>query len=160
MTGLYNVLFGRNPFEAILLKAIGVKIEDIPRYRDCYLTDSGDIVIYTRTGGGNREFYERPVAANDEAHYKGPWNENLRANPNFLKDEDDTFDCTYAYFHYRVPKENRSSCDMLMKLGAIRNPSESWHNLINRITHSAKDDPEMQRALEVVRDLLKGMSKP
>ena len=51
---LYNALFGTNPFANALLMALGITASDVPRFRDCYLDDDGKIVIFTRTGGGNR----------------------------------------------------------------------------------------------------------
>lgn len=40
-----------------ILKAIGIKEEDIPRLRGVGI-DDGKILIHTRTGGGNREQYD------------------------------------------------------------------------------------------------------
>jgi hypothetical protein len=81
----------------VILKAIGIKEEDIPRLRGVGI-DDGKILIHTRTGGGNREYYESE-------------NEALRANPYFLHDEDDDFDCTYANFWYRIPPEHADLAD-------------------------------------------------
>jgi hypothetical protein len=155
MTGLYNTLFGRNPFERILLKAINIDMDKIPRYRDCYLTNDGNIVIYTRTGGGNREFYEA-ANENEESDYPGPYNSDLRANPNFINDEDDSFDPTYAYFYYKVPEEHKGACDLLSKLGAIRNPNESWHNLLDRMS-KGQDNAELQAYMAQLTEMLRNL---
>lgn len=37
------------------MAALGLKASDVGRFRDCYLTDKGEIAVYTRNGGGNRE---------------------------------------------------------------------------------------------------------
>ena len=78
-------------------KANGMTIADFPRYRAVTVyPDQPLVVIRTRTGGGNREEYEEE-------------NEKLRALQGFIKDEDDDFDCTYAYWHYEIPEESRAA---------------------------------------------------
>jgi len=74
-----------------ILKAIGIKEDDIPRLRGVGI-DDGKILIHTRTGGGNRECYEEE-------------NDNLTKNEFYLYDEDEEFDCTYANFWYRIPEK-------------------------------------------------------
>lgn len=109
---LYNLLFGVNSLAPILLKHLGLSEDDIPRFRDCYL-DGDQIVIYTRTGGGNRDFYEdeETCRSNYPEYFqkkedapKGPWNADLRKSKYYQSDEDDDFDSTYAYFRFRVPE--------------------------------------------------------
>jgi len=82
-----------------ILKAIGIKEEDIPRLRGVGI-DDGKILIHTRTGGGNREGYEEQ-------------NNELTQNKYYISDEDDDFDCTYANFWFRIPEE---LTDELLKL--------------------------------------------
>lgn len=93
------------------------------------------IAIYTRNGGGNREHYCHfqgcPTCSNKRG-YCGCWEDcetghkkgctcpspgtdcactgciatyGLPAHPNYLRDQDDDFDCTYATFYFRVPDE-------------------------------------------------------
>ena len=50
---LYNMLFGVNSAAPVLLATLGLTESDVPRFRDCHLNGE-QIVIYTRTGGGNR----------------------------------------------------------------------------------------------------------
>jgi hypothetical protein len=60
------------------------------------------LAISTRQGGGNRECYcETP----DESHEDGCLalnNEELQAHPQYLHDEDDEWDRTYATFYFKV----------------------------------------------------------
>jgi hypothetical protein len=64
-----------------------MKIADFPRYRDVTVdTDQPLVVVCTRTGGGNRPEYEKE-------------NQCLRKLQGFVKDEDDSTDTTYAYWH-------------------------------------------------------------
>ena len=90
---LYNLLFGKNPMTAVLLATIGLKENDIERFRDVFVDDESDelrIIVHTRTGGGNRDDYP---------------NEMLRLSPGFIRSEDDDGDCTYANDYFSVPAE-------------------------------------------------------
>lgn len=97
---LYNLTCGVNPLSLIYLQIIGVEYQSIPRFRDVYVSETGNIVIYTRTGGGNRDDY---WAENDE----------LTKNPNYISDNDDNFDCTYAHFHFKVPETHKKLVEEL-----------------------------------------------
>ena len=69
-------------------------LAEFPRYRAVTVyPDKPLVVVRTRTGGGNREYYEEE-------------NEALRNLQGFEEDEDDDFDRTYAYWHYRIPDES------------------------------------------------------
>lgn len=141
---LYNMLFGVNPFSGVLLEMLGTAPAKIPRYRDCFLDDDGDIVIHTRTGGGNRQYYDGPNIDNMD----GPWNMNLRALPGFKFDADDSFDPTYADFHFAVPDAFKPQIALLKDLGAVGNPAERWKELLDGLQRGEKT-PETQRALAV-----------
>lgn len=85
----YNMLFGQNSNSAVILALINLKESDIERFRDCHIRKE-DIIIYTRTGGGNREDYP---------------NEILTNSPYYLRDKDDDDDNTYATFYFKFPEE-------------------------------------------------------
>lgn len=69
-------------------------IDQFPRFRGVTVEkDEPRIVIRTRTGGRNREDYS------DE-------NNHLTKLDGYIKDEDDNLDCTYAYFHYKIPERS------------------------------------------------------
>lgn len=88
---LYNMLFGRNPNTAILLAVIGLKENDVERFRDVSIDDGGKFIeVYTRTGGNNRGDYPQKT---------------LFSSPHFVRTWDDDFDSTYAYFTFRTPQE-------------------------------------------------------
>ena len=87
---LYNILFGKNPDTAAILSALSLSEASIQRFRDCWIDeDNNRIVIYTRTGGGNREYFP---------------NEALTSHPLYLYDEDDDFDNTYASYYFSLPQ--------------------------------------------------------
>lgn len=93
---LYNMVKGFNPFAAVALAIVGVKMDLVARFRDAWLSDDGlTITILTRTGGNNREDY---VADNLM----------LQSLPGFQRDHDDDFDSTFAHFLYTVPEAFRA----------------------------------------------------
>lgn len=100
---LYNMLFGQNPLSGVLLKITGLNPSEIPRFRDAYL-EGDQVVVYTRTGGGNDECY----CDTEDGHEEGCYfqaNRQLEAKENFVSMEYDDFDSTYAYFRFHVLHE-------------------------------------------------------
>lgn len=127
---LYSAIFGLNDRAGVLLACLGLSTSDVPRFRDCYLRDNA-IVVYTRTGGGNREYYEK-VANGSE-----PRNPDLRKNPYYITDMDCDFDSTYAYFIFKYPPEY---AELLTKIhnydGPNIEPNERWRQLFDDLrTH-------------------------
>lgn len=87
----YNMLFGVNDQADLLLAVIGLKKNDIERFRDVHVEDDGKtIAVYTRTGGGNRAYYP---------------NLTMRKLPTWQGSEDDDFDCTYCTDRFAVPEK-------------------------------------------------------
>ena len=104
MSGLYNVLFGQSKSAPVLLGVIGLEQGSFYRFRDCYLSEAGEIAVYTRGGGGNRECY---CANGGHPHEDGcvvPTQDALREHPCYLRDDDDEFDSTYATFYFKIPE--------------------------------------------------------
>ena len=113
---LYNMVFGTNKAAPVLLKILGVTADDVPRFRDCFLSE-GKIVIHTRTGGGNRKDYE-------------DGNQLLQANQHYISDAYDDFDSTYANFYFRIPEEYAGDLKALVAKDENNIPSEKWRLLI------------------------------
>jgi hypothetical protein len=161
---LYNMLFGTNKFADVLLKMLGTERDQVPRFRDCFVSDDGKmVVIHTRTGGGNRDFYEDyatcqknfPDYVDDmEADQSGPWNSTLRELPGFIRDEDDDFDPTYANFYYEIPESCREYVTALEELGAKDNPAEKWKKLLTDMQDKEPTDPITQNAIALGRSIL------
>lgn len=166
---LYNMLFGENPFSGLLLDVLGTTKGAIPRYRDCYLDEKGRIVIHTRTGGGNREYYENEESCRDnypeywegdpETNPSGPWNADLRKLPGFLYDRDDDGDRTYANFLYAVPEPFKEQFNLLQRLGAEVNPAERWQALLDKMRAGDTSDPVVARALAVGEEVMARLKK-
>lgn len=119
MSGLYNMIFGVNI--ATLLVAPMLTDENpesyFPRFRDCYVED-GNIVVYTRVGGGNRF----------ENHCDPEWDfgeSKLYELPTFIETYDDDFDSTYGYYVFGVPDEWKSDFEHVMA-GELTKLSEAY----------------------------------
>ena len=84
---MYSMFFGKNPDASVILATLGLSESDVERFRDCFIREN-EIVIYTRTGGDNREYYP---------------NTALTENEHYLRDEDDDVDCTYASYYFSFP---------------------------------------------------------
>jgi len=52
---LYSLVFGENLAGEAILATLGLTTGDVGRYRDCFVTE-GKIAVYTRNGGGNRDY--------------------------------------------------------------------------------------------------------
>lgn len=133
----YNMLFGVNSAAPVLLATLGLTADDVPRFRDCYI-DGTQIVIYTRTGGGNRDYYDSeescrancPEYFGGEVEPSGPWNSTLTANAYYLHDEDDALDNTYANFYFKFPEDYAADLMALAEISDTRKPSEKWQMLL------------------------------
>lgn len=145
---LYNMLFGINEMAPALLAALSITHDQVPRFRDCYLDgEKKRIVIHTRTGGGNRDYYESLESCRD--HYPeyfrgegddptGPWNCDLRKHPQFIYDEDDDFDSTYADFYFSFPPDYADDLTALCEKVETHRPSEKWQALFAALKSETK----------------------
>jgi hypothetical protein len=164
---MYNMIFGENQMATVLLEMLGLSRERVPRYRDCYW-NGAEIAIYTRTGGGNRDFYESEgscrdnypedfVKPEDDAAWSppcGPWNDDLRALSTFLRDEDDDFDSTYATFFFSAPNEFKQALIALAAEDAT--PAQRWDTFLAKLpTADPATDPQVARVLGVMAPLMK-----
>jgi len=151
------MLFGVNPLAGTVLSALNFSQDQIPRLRDAYFdAEENQLVIYTRTGGGNREVYEE---FNDE-NEDGPWNSTMQEHPNFIRDEDDDFDCTYAYFYFSIPESFAPLFKTFKDLGAGKdaNPTERFAKMIEDLSNGG-DSPDAKRALEVGKTIVEQLNK-
>ena len=163
--GMYNLVHGENSGAVVLLGILGLQRDAVPRYRDCWWTGT-EIAIHTRTGGGNREYYEsESVCRNNYPEYfdgkegpSGPWNEDLQALPTFLRDEDDDFDSTYATFYFSVPD---SLAWMIPALTTQEeSPGERWEKIIAKLRDPASaEDPQIRRCMAVLGPMLDQITK-
>lgn len=165
---LYNVLFGKNPLSTIVLEALGTSEDAVPRFRDAYYDgEANRLVIHTRTGGGNRDFYDSEDACRDsypeyfngDEPPSGPWNSDLRSLPGFLYDRDDDFDCTYADWFYTVPAAFEPIFQTIKELGGgdDAKPADRWQSMLDGLRTGATTT-ETERALKVGETILSALA--
>jgi hypothetical protein len=149
---LYNMICGNNPLLHLYIRILGMD-QLPPRFRDAYVTigpadEPAKIVLYTRTGGGNRAEY----AAQNEA---------LTKHPLYERDFDDDFDNTYAHWVFRVPPEHVNE---LIQLHTIINrwekffsPRQKFENVLASMREKPKPhvgvDPSQAEA-EIVAKIM------
>ncbi len=101
------------------------------RFRDIYFENENDpkIILYTRNGGGNREYYEYVF-------------ELLSAHPLYLNDYDDDFDCTYAYIEFKAPQ---AVVDFFegVKTGKLESVSEKFQKEMEAMENGKELTPQM-----------------
>lgn len=154
---LYNLVHGRNPLSSLVLASLGNP--DVPRYRDAWL-DDGCLAIYTRTGGGNRDMYEIGGDYQVEYNPDGPFNDDLRAIPGFIRDEDDDFDSTYATFYFNIPDEWGPLFKTLGEIGAqkVEKPGEAWGRVIADLKSGAKTEQTL-RAVDALAPVFSAIAE-
>lgn len=154
------MMFGVSPLAGLVLQALDLTPDAIPRFRDAYFNaEENRLVIYTRTGGGNREYYGGRGGYDNE-DYEGPFNEDLELHSNYLYDEDDDFDCTYAYFYFSIPESFAPIFQTFKELGAGKdlNPTEKFAKMIEDL-QNGNDTAETARALEIGKSLVEQINK-
>jgi hypothetical protein len=120
---LYSILGGKNTASNIVIKYAGLENKDVGRFRDAYfgIKDNKLIAaIYTRNGGGNRtcfrEFFDDVDYSNSECECHGCIITNAsELFDNYLYDEDDNYDCTYATMYFSILPEYIEEAEQLVK---------------------------------------------
>lgn len=142
---LYNMIHGVNPLAGVLMKMLDIEPGDVPRFRDCYFNGE-HIVIYTRTGGGNREAYEAENNAMCEL-------------PGYVRDEDDDYDSTYANFYYEVPEQFHLLIDKLKSMAQKQTQAERWEAALEHIKTASPNDPVVQRMTEAFKPVFEAIEQ-
>ena len=135
---LYNFLFGINENADILLGVIGgLSMSDFGRFRDIYLNPEGTIItVLTRLGGGNREPYIDTI-------------NKIKENDNYIKDYDDDFDSTYAYFEFKVPEKYLNMCKSIAPKEKRPGVKELFDNEIKEM--DVPGTPAYERAEKIAK---------
>lgn len=132
---LYNLLFGMNPNADQILALAGLTKEQCGRFRNCYLekAEGGTpiVVVHTRNGGGNREHYNDEKESGISCDCTGCIaTYHLPALSNYLSDEDDDCDCTYADFRFALlPNVEEAAGALMASQGKLTPPAEQWQLL-------------------------------
>jgi hypothetical protein len=115
---MYNMMFGQNPASSAILATLGLTQGDVGRFRDCFIAN-GEIAVYTRNGGGNREDYQEVF-------------DTLSKHPCYLRDEDDDYDSTYATIYFKFPEEFAEELRRL-NIEEKFEPSKRWIDAIEAL---------------------------
>jgi len=141
--GLYNMLFGTNDIAPILLGALDLQHPElnpdgaypIGRFRDISTNANGtEIILYTRNGGGNRHHWEYSYDEYEEGDTCPcpgcAITHVLPKHPNYLRDQDDDYDCTYAEIVFGVPDEYKEIIIALSTGEDLQSIGEKFQALI------------------------------
>lgn len=135
----YNMIFGQNPLSDILLAMCDLTEGDVGRFRDAWITENGELAIYTRNGGGNREYY------------MPDFNNNLL----YLRDEDDDFDSTYATIFFKIPEKYISFAKVLAE---GKNPNQNWLDSLEELKQGNRPDivEKIRPLMDQIANFVKG----
>jgi hypothetical protein len=108
------------------------------RFRDIYFENQDGsapkIILYTRNGGGNRDYYNWVF-------------ELLEKHPLYIQDYDDDFDCTYAYIEFKAPESIVKFFDGV-KTGKIKNVSERFQAEIEAMENGKEPNAQLMEVIE------------
>jgi hypothetical protein len=163
MGGLYNIVFGYNEHTAEILDALGVQPNYFGRFRDAFVAE-GQIVVYTRNGGVNRQHGETIFTANkfDVKGAEAPgcgcpgciMKFRIPQHPLYISDRDDSFDSTYASIFFRIPPTH----ERLKQFDIGKwEPSERWRAAIKRIEGGDLNERELEagrRLADKLKDVM------
>lgn len=167
--GLYNILHGVNPIAPALKEILQL---DIPggwssgRFRDIYVSEDGErIILYTRNGGGNRKCdswwdykddpcEECPVFSREVCPVLA--NTELVKHPHYIRDYDDDFDETYAYFEFSVPEPYKDAMKLLAeRQGRPKTVKEKTEEIIAEMESMTREDLERDPRFAPLAKVLK-----
>lgn len=119
----YNMVNGVNPSTFFILPMLGEKHPDeYPRFRDCFTVvdekNNYEIHVLTRVGGNNRG--------------QGFGEEELQKHPNYLYDQDEEEDNTYATYVFSVPKEWKKDFDKIAE-GRVSEVSSEYQDRLRKV---------------------------
>lgn len=141
---MYNMLFGVNRIAPFLLSLLDLDEGSVGRFRDAFLNKDGtEIYVYTRNGGGNREHYMP----------------DFSGHPQYVSDEDDDFDSTYATIVFKVPEKYLTVTRAIAPGVDPAKIHEKFSQAIDEMkTRSAEDlraDPRFKPIVDIMEQISK-----
>ena len=146
---LYNMLNGYNEHAGLLCHILGLKVAEgmegmpVGRFRDIYLNANGtEIHLLTRNGGGNRDCWNEA----DESLPGNCWcpgciqTEWLPQHENYISDNDDDFDCTFAITRFSVPEAYLELTKSLATGEEQPKLEEKTNAAVNRLKNMSPED--------------------
>lgn len=166
--GLYNAVLGDGQEmerALVMSRVLGLKRRDFGRLRDAWaeLTDDGALQLAFYTRNGSTGWFE------DADKIDPP----LRAHPNYLSDEDDSFDSTYRTYRFSWPEEPTDGLNEYIVgegstpytaaeyvelkeivtdiAGPVRDMSEIWQQAIAALNTAGPSDEQMAKFADSVQ---------
>lgn len=119
------------------------------RFRDIFYNKeedgTGKIVLYTRNGGGNRDWY-------------GYVFDLLSEHPLYIKDYDDDFDSTYAYIEFKSPQIVDDFFEGI-KTGKLETVGEKFKTEIERMDNGGEPNPKVMGFMKSVIEQLENKTE-
>lgn len=149
---MYGMIFGTNPMSDILLAALDLTRADVGRFRDAWVTENGEIAVYTRNGGGNRECWSEQCCGDCTGC---TMSNKIPQHPAYLRDQDDDFDCTYATIFYSMPEKLKPFAEALAQK---RDPNQEWLDMLTALTEGKKPEvvEKFRPLMEKIAEALQG----
>lgn len=142
MSGLFNMLMGRNPAAPYLLAVLGISNETahnwpLGRLRDVYTNEDGTkVFIFTRNGG---------LSSKDEQVVS----QNLKdKHPDYIGSVIDDFDSTYLTYEFKTPTEMIEITKQIADMTETEPPMVRFRRLLDDM-QSGKKNESVDNALEV-----------
>lgn len=153
---MYNMIFGENQYADVILATLGLTRASVGRFRNCYVSE-GKIAVYTRNGGGNRQCWDTTPNEHDSEKCSCPGciiTHRLPKHPNYLEDNDDLFDSTYATIYFSIPEE---FADLkLIDIGKW-DPSNEWLVYLDRLKKVGPTEEERKQFQPLVDEIQKAL---
>jgi len=166
--GLYNIVFGHNPFGDVLLKLLGFKQRPL-RYRDALLEVEEDkvlIKVLCRQGGGNRECacWKKPCKECNNtgvSDYQRN-NEEIATMLYWISDKDTPYDTTYNIHIFDITSHPQlEHLEPLIELARQdgeklddRMTKESWERAASEMASDMKAGRKINPQLEALKKKL------
>lgn len=155
------MIFGINANLAVMASPfLPMVAENFPRFRNIFLKDEedaedpydGDLYVYTRMGGGNRECYCEEEGCDCSSCGCGACEaDRIEGLPNCIARDDDDFDYTYCTFVFKVLEENRNDF-LCLKEGRFSDLSDwYWETLANQFKGRENIEEFISKTREMAR---------
>jgi hypothetical protein len=147
---LYNMLHGMNASLALVMSPfLPIRADEFPRFRDIFLgaEDSpftGDIFVYTRMGGGNRECWE--ADPKDPCDCAACVADRIEEATGCVGSYDDDFDCTFRTFVFTVAPEHKNDFNKVVA-GELPKTSD-WYKA--RLREMFAESEKLQALIETL----------
>ena len=129
----------------LLQEAKDAKYFPTGRFRDIFFerdeSGKGNIILYTRNGGGNRDAYEWVFTL-------------LEEHPLYLSDWDDDFDSTYAYIKFSAPKEIEEFFEGV-EAGKFERVSERFQREIQEMEEGKEPTAQLMQVIGRIAEAMK-----